>query len=297
MTTTRAAGVWAGLALTIFVGLLVVANGSSSFTAWPNSGRLLPVQPESVVTYGDDPAQFAKLTLPTTNGAVDPGPHPVAMLVHGGFWKRSIGDLSIMDDVSERMVDEGFAVWNVEYGRVGERAGGWPHTFDHIGEAIDYLGGFGDSSGDDAANALLDLDEVIVVGHSAGGHLALWLRTRADLGDQQPAVTPKAVVALAPIVDLDAAWSDGLGEDAVAQLLGGSPDEHPTRYDYAAVGRPSTIPALVIVSSADDDVPETYSRGVDGADVLFVDDVEHLGLVTSDGPAIAAAVEWLVTSR
>lgn len=266
-----------------FVAVTLFAAGSAD-SPQSHEGVLTPQPKSSTVRYGDDPATFGQLTLPDTTKPEEG--YRVVMLIHGGFWKRNIGDLSLMDDLTDRLTAEGFAVWNVEYGRVGERRGGWPHTFDHIGAAIDHVAAM-------PASAVLDQDKVVVIGHSAGGHLALWLRTRSQLAGEAPVVVPQAVVALAPIADLEQASMDGLGNGAVDGLLSGSPEEVPDRYEYASVRKESDIPALVIVSPADDVVPPRYSAGVPGAVAIEVDaSVSHLELIAGDGQAIDAALRW-----
>ncbi len=267
----------------LFLGALLLAGSGERV----HRGVLSPLPKSSTVQYGEDPATFGRLTLPDS-AKPDEG-YRVAMLIHGGFWKRNIGDLSLMDGLADRLTAEGFAVWNIEYGRVGESRGGWPHTFDHLGAAIDAVAAM-------PASAVLDPENVVVIGHSAGGQLALWLRTRGQLAGEEPLVIPQAVVALAPIADLEQASIDGLGNGAVDGLLDGSPDEVPDRYEYASVRRPSDIPTLIIVSPTDDDVPLRYSTGVPGAELVEVDaTVNHFGLISGDGQAIDAALSWYRT--
>ena len=120
------------------------------------------------VRYGPHPSQYGVLSLPNS-----PGLWPVAVVIHGGFWRTAYGaDLGA--DLADDLVRHGFAAWNVEYRRVGEDpergGGGWPATFDDVARAIDYLAELEDPR--------LDLDDVTLIGHSAGGHLALWAASR-----------------------------------------------------------------------------------------------------------------------
>ncbi len=264
----------AALATAVFAASALASNSSETRAALAPSNE--------IVRYGDDPAQFGRLVLP--RGTAEPA--PVVMFVHGGFWKRDIGDLSLMDELVDRVAADGFAVWNIEYGRVGEQAGGWPHTFDHLAAAIEHLASIEGNR--------VDLDQVFVVGHSAGGHLALWLRTRSDLPEVSPIVEPAAVIALAPVVDLELASAAGLGNGAVDALLGGSPADVPDRYRYASVARSSDIPALVIVSESDTAVPSAFSEGADGnVSVSLLDAPSHLELIRGDGVAADVLIEEL----
>ncbi len=117
------------------------------------------------LSYGTDEFQFGDLRLP--KGA---GPHPVAIVIHGGCWMSEYG-LSYMGHLSAALTEAGVATWCVEYRRVGNQGGGWPGTFEDVARAADHLRKI-------AKTYPLDLNQVIAVGHSAGGHLALWLAAR-----------------------------------------------------------------------------------------------------------------------
>jgi len=116
--------------------------------------------------YGAHRSQFADLYLP--RGA---GPYPVAVLIHGGFWRKRYGSW-LQRRVARNLRRHGWAVWNIEYRRLGD-GGGWPETFDDVGAAIDALA--------DKADPRLDLDRITVIGHSAGGQLAIWAAARPHL--------------------------------------------------------------------------------------------------------------------
>jgi acetyl esterase/lipase len=121
-------------------------------------------------SYGGDRSQVADLHLPR-----GPGPHPVVVLVHGGSWGRRYGRI-VMRGLAGDLLRGGWAVWNIEYRRIGN-GGGWPETFEDVAAAIDLLA---------AINAPIDLDRVSLVGHSAGGHLALWAASRPSLPSGAP---------------------------------------------------------------------------------------------------------------
>ena len=151
------------------------------------------------VRYGDLPDQVVDLTFPTTRAATAPLP-PLVVLLHGGFWRVAYDRLHVRV-VADALTALGYAVANVEYRRVGG-GGGWPSTFDDVARAVDAV--------EEALAGRVDLDAVAYVGHSAGGHLALWaaLRDRLPVGAPGRAERPprvRGVMALAPVADLVAA--------------------------------------------------------------------------------------------
>ena len=229
-----------------------------------------------LVPYGDAPSAFGRLYVPES--ATKP---PVVVLYHGGFWRRSGGDLNLMTPMAEALADAGYAVWNVEYGRTGERFGGWPYTFDHVLESLAALADLGVDYG-------LDTSRPIVVGHSAGGHLALW-------AGAQPVADVAGVIALAPIVDLELADENGLGNGAVADLLGGQIAEVPERFAEARIGDLGDVPAVVIVSALDDSVPARYSVGVRSDRLVEVrlDSASHLSMIRSGGDTWTHITFWI----
>lgn len=176
---------------------------------------LLPIK------YGDARSQLAELQLPN-----EFGPHPVVVVIHGGWW-RTGWDRRGTRFLARDLVSQGYATWNLEYRLVGEVGGGWPGTFEDVATGIDTLA-------EKAEIHNLDLERVVFLGHSAGGHLALWASARQHLGAGQvgadPRVLPQSVVALAPVTDLVTAAQANLGDGAVQALLGGPPEEHPEVY-------------------------------------------------------------------
>ena len=171
----------------------------------------LEISVGGVVRYGDAPQQFVELRVPEGDG-----PFPVIVFIHGGFW-RNLYDASLSHAQAADARTHGYATWNIEYRRVGDDGGGYPGTLDDVAAAIDALA---------RVDAPLDLERVVVVGHSAGGHLAFWVGQRDN-----PVVTPKLVVGQAPVADL--ANSLDLGRGAVEAFMGGSPDTIPEAYDVA----------------------------------------------------------------
>jgi acetyl esterase/lipase len=217
--------------------------------------------------YGPHPSQRADLYVP-----VGPGPHPVIVLIHGGSWQKGYGKI-FTRGLAGDLLRHGFAVWNVEYRRVGA-GGGWPETFADTAAAIDQLAVLGDPR--------LDLDLVTLIGHSAGGHLALWAAGRPNLPvdapsalDGPPRVRPCRVVSLAGVADLADAyrrWHGGV----VAELMGGSPEEVPERYAAGDPMRllPLELPVLIVHGVRDETVSIEISRRYAEAARAAGDEVE-----------------------
>lgn len=218
------------------------------------------------VAYGAHEDQVADLRLPAGDG-----PHPVAVLLHGGFWReRYLRDG--MEAAAEDLSQRGWATWNLEYRRVGG-AGGWPATFDDVTAGIAAL-----------TRQPVDLDRLVILGHSAGGHLALWAASR---------VRAALVVSLGGVSDLEEAAALGLGDGAVEDLLGGSPAEVPERYAAASPPRllPLGAPVLLVHGDADADVPVATARrfaalpGHGRCELRELPGVDHYAVVDPASPA------------
>jgi acetyl esterase/lipase len=202
------------------------------------------------IPYGDSSDQQADLHLPD---AIAP---PVVCLLHGGFWRMPHGR-DQMDAVAGDLVARGFAVWNIEYRRLGASGGGFPGTLDDVRAGINHLVKVR------AEGIDIDLGRVIVVGHSAGGHLALWSAARGEARvHPSPSVRVRAAFGLAPIADLAAAYEGRVGGEVVAEFLGGTPSEHPDRLRAASpmAMLPLRAPHLIIHGSEDTAVPVELSR-------------------------------------
>jgi acetyl esterase/lipase len=229
------------------------------------------------IALGDDRNQVAELYLPDGPGVTaPPAGFGVAVVLHGGYWRTQYGKLTCRP-AAARLQQLGYAVWNVEYRRVGpgrNGGGGWPETFEDVAAAVDALADLETTHGIDAP---LDLDAVVVLGHSAGGQLALWAAGRGQLPagtvGADPRVRPAAVVGLAPVTDMTAA-----GEAAVA-LLGGDAETYPERGAGADPSRAAVpgVPTLVVHPQDDRTIPVGRSRTfvarcrAAGADVTLAD--------------------------
>jgi acetyl esterase/lipase len=214
--------------------------------------------------YGAHRSQRVELHLPEASaGGAASAPYPVMITIHGGSWKQRYSKI-VMRPLAGYLTRRGWAVWNIEYRRVGA-GGGWPATFEDVASAIDKLA--------EIADPRLDLERVSILGHSAGGHLALWAAARENLPagapgalDGPPRVRARQVISQAGVADLAGGFGDGsvIGQHggAVWGLMGGSPEELPERY---AVGDPTrllpvAIPVLLVHGIDDDTVSVDLSR-------------------------------------
>jgi acetyl esterase/lipase len=196
------------------------------------------VTPGRAVRYGTEHrCQQAELHLPRGRE-----PHPVVVTIHGGSWSAGYGKV-VMRGLAGDLVRRGYAVWNIEYRKLGRgEGGGWPATFEDVALAIDHLATLAEP---------LDLGRVIFFGHSAGGQLALWAASRGNLPSGAPGagprVEPVAAVSAAGVADLAESYRE-TPRGAVGRLMGGGPDEFPERYAVAdpIALVPLAIPVLVV---------------------------------------------------
>ncbi len=196
---------------------------------------------DHVIAYGDDPLQFGELRLPEGEG-----PFPVVVLLHGGCWMSEY-DIAHSRKLADAFPRAGIATWSLEYRRIGDPGGAWPGTFDDVEAGYAHLPELIDAHS-------LDPERVILAGHSAGGHLALWIAQRIE--EQRPpgVIEPRGVLGLAPAPDLEFLYEHGTCGDAAGKLMGGSPEEYPERYAYGSVANriPQTTPQIAVIGKYDE---------------------------------------------
>ena len=217
--------------------------------------------------------QYGDLRLPPGNG-----PFPVAVVIHGGCWSSEYTQRDIAN-LSAALTRKGIATWTLEFRRVGNIGGGWPGTFLDVAGGTDFLHSI-------AAEYSLDLDRVIAVGHSSGGHLALWLGLRHNLPASSELYAPdplrlRGVVSLAGITDIRTYGAGaGVCNRAVTALMGGPARRAPGRYRQANPVDllPAGIPVVLLYGSSDTIVAPGQSRVFARAARNSGDEVELLAL-------------------
>lgn len=259
--------------------------------------RCATVNDRSTVSYGPGPDQVADLAVPA--GAT--GPVPLAVLLHGGFWRAQY-DRQYLAKAVDSLLGDNIAVANVEYRRTGA-GGGWPTTFTDVAQALDVLPALFER----AHPGRVDLDRVVYVGHSAGGQLGLWaaLRHRLPPGAPGWSVQPAkvaGVVALAAVADMAESHRLNLGDGAVAHFLGGGPHDVPDRYAAAdPVGLGALdVPVFLVHGELDEMVPVSVSRRYQqaaGGTLIEVPGASHVDVVrpgSAAWPAVQAAVRQIL---
>jgi acetyl esterase/lipase len=238
--------------------------------------------------YGPARSQYGELFRPRGDG-----PWPVAVMLHGGFWRAQHGRKQ-MHPLCADLAARGWAVFNVEYRRLGRLSGGgFPRTLDDVAAAVDHLA-------DVPAHlpAVFDRSRVVAIGHSAGGHLAAWLATRADAR-----VPVTAVVAQAGVADLRLASELRLSRGVVHRFLGGTPASAPDRYAAASPAErlPLGVPVLLTHGGRDEIVPPMMSERFadaaraagDDVELVVERDADHFGHLDPGDPLWRAVTGWL----
>ncbi|WP_376695542.1 alpha/beta hydrolase family protein [Wenzhouxiangella sp. EGI_FJ10305] len=251
------------------VGALSVmtdASAAQQGVSWSQIEGLPQPPAAEVISYGDEPSQYAELRLPEGEG-----PFPVAVLIHGGCWQFQYG-VDHIAPLAADLNEHGVATWAIEYRRLGETGGGWPGTFDDVVAGLARL----ESVAKD--RPMIDADRMVLVGHSAGGHLALWLasRERVITGHRWNGGVPdglKGVVGLSAITDL-AEYAAGTGDcnAAVPMLLGDDESLYAERLALASPDHlmPPAVPVHLVHGREDAIVPLSQT-------VVYVNNVNRSG--------------------
>ncbi|MFD1036202.1 alpha/beta hydrolase [Sphingomonas hankookensis] len=261
---------------------------------WPDLTDRPRPEPDRQFRYGSNQLQVVDLWLPA---GTPPGRWPTVLMVHGGCWQSSIADRRLMDWACADLRDAGFAVWNIDYRGVDRSGGGYPGTFRDAAAAADLLRSHADDHG-------LDPSRIVALGHSAGGHLALWLAARPRLPATSPLATPDPlpiahVVSLGGLPDLaavEASPDNGCGTDVIAQLVGDRPD----RFADTSVPclLPIGVPADLLSGREDRIVPArmapAYAAAArtagDRVALHEVGDTGHVELIAPGTPAWSKAI-------
>lgn len=242
------------------------------------------VEPDLAYRYGDDDQQVVTLFLPEAGDKF-----PVIILVHGGCYRAEYS-YKPMGRMARTLANEGFAVWSIEYRRAGN-GGDYPNMFLDVAKATDFLR-------EKAEYHSLDLNHVITVGHSAGGHLALWIAGRHKLPESSPLYMEnplpiKGVVALAPIADMIFGYEQDQCSGALTVVMGGEPDTVKQHYADGSPREllPLGVPQTHIIGTEDTEMLdntkpyiEAATSAGDTADLITIPDVGHFEIVdtTSD---------------
>ncbi len=278
----------AAAALAVTVSLPATAQ---ELMTWPDlTGRAHP-QPDQVIRYGPDIYQLSDLWRPQGDG-----PFPTVLMIHGGCWQTGIADRTLMDYLAGDLRDRGIAVWNIDYRGVDRDGGGYPGTYLDVAKAAQSLR-------DNAARLKLDIEPLIAIGHSAGGHLALWLAAQDRLPTDSPLrvsdpVIPDSVISQGGLPDLELAATppgSGCGTEVIDRISGGR--------HYADTSVPRLAPlgaAQVLVNGRNDRIiPTEYATKYeadmrakgDDVHVRFIPDSGHVELIAPETAAWAAAVQ------
>jgi acetyl esterase/lipase len=288
-----------------FCAIAMVAGcaraGTISFSDLLSRPRAAPTKR---IAYGPGQQQFGELWQPSS-----PGAHPVVVLIHGGCWQASLPGVELMAYAAEDLRRRGYAVWNVEYRRLGGAGGGYPGTFQDAGRAIDHLRAI-------AGAERLDLRRVVLIGHSAGGHLALWAAARRRLAKSSPLAGGEplpvtGVVSLAGIDDLAAYRATGPGAcgepDTVDQLVGA--DARRGQSVYADTSPAALLPSgarqAVVSGALDPIVPPRFGEAYaakaraagDSAPSIVIPGAGHFELIdprSAAWPQVVAVLETML---
>jgi acetyl esterase/lipase len=262
--------------------------------------------PDRRIAYGGDTSQYGELRVPMGRG-----PHPVVVLIHGGCFKAAYATSKYFGAMGDTLKTGGIATWNVEYRRLGQPGGGWPGTYLDVGKAVDHLRVL-------APEHNLDLNRVVIVGHSAGGHLAMWAaaRSRVPAASALRVADPlsaRGVIDLAGPLDMSAniAGYQALCRDTViTALLGGTPATVPERYAQASPIKllPLGIPQVIVLGEHEDFVPlpiaQAYARAAtqagDSLRLVVIPGVGHFEIAsprTSTWRLVESAIRALLDGR
>ncbi|NJC35139.1 acetyl esterase/lipase [Sphingomonas jejuensis] len=272
---------------------ILLLPGCAAMTAaptpmtWDDLAAMPQGAPDQTISYGTDEMQRIDLWRPA-----GPGPHPTVLMVHGGCWTTAIADRSIMNPIAADLRARGFAVWNIDYRGVDRPGGGYPGTFQDVAAAADRLRTDGPRLG-------LDTGRIVAVGHSAGGHLALWLagRPRLPAGSALRTADPLPiahVVSLGGLPDLARATAEtqGCGPEPVRALISTGRADPLADISIPRLA-PLGVPQTLVNGDADRIIPTDFATGYQrdmraAGDRVAVEIVPGTGHVELVAPTTAA---------
>lgn len=230
--------------------------------------------PDLTYSYGSDEFQFAQLWLP-----VSPARGASLVLIHGGCWLNQF-DIAYTYGMSTALADAGYAVWSLEYRRTGDEGGGWPGSFEDVLAGINSLSNI----------AEVDTDKLALLGHSAGGHLALLAGAREDLLDLQPDL----VVGLAAISDVVSyAAGNNSCQAATPLFMGGDVSERAQEYFDANPGNHGLHPNTVLLQGDIDEIVPLSQSTLPGARSVISVGAGHFDWSHPDTTAFQRLLELL----
>jgi len=271
-----------------FMLLLVVFSG-----LMPVFGQQMSVQEildlpqpsaDHRISYGADNLQFGDLYLPKGKG-----PFPVLVFIHGGCWYSQY-TLSHVSSLANDLRHHGIAVWSIEYRKSGDLGGTWPATYLDVGLGVDYVKTL-------SGQFPLDLDRVVVAGHSAGGYLALWVASRSRLDSSSSLYVSEplkidAVVALAGAGNMRQVAETGLCGDAVPDIMGGKPEQVADNYQDASPEDrlPLGVKQFLVFGEKDPIVRVEYGRAYidkalsagDKVELIVLPDAGHFEMIAPE---------------
>ncbi|WP_236697439.1 alpha/beta hydrolase [Sphingomonas sp. Leaf357] len=294
------------LALLMPVPAMSLPADTPKLLTWPDLTKRDQPRPDATIAYGDDTMQKVDLWLPAGKPK-HRGTFPTVLMVHGGCWTTSIADRSLMNWIADDLRKSGIAVWNIDYRGVDRAGGGYPGTFLDAAKAADALRA-------NAAKYHLDTRRIVAVGHSAGGHLALWLAGRGKLPETSPLSSARPiriahVVSLGGLPDLEATAAspdNGCGVEVVGQLVGSPSATRKDVYSDTSVPRllPLHVPQDLINGDKDRIIPIRLGTGYeaqakkagDRVALHVIPDTGHVELIVPESAAWSEAKRLIATA-
>ena len=293
------------LATTLFIIFLLAMTTANAQTLSFRDilNRTERPTPTKKVAYGTHPDQYAELWLPSQSATA-----PVIILVHGGCWRADLPGPELVAFLADDLRKQGIAVWSITYRRVGTVAAQYspyPGTFQDVAVATDHLTSI-------AHEHKLDLSRVVTTGHSAGGHLAMWLAARPRLPVDSPLYSNKplpirATVGIAAIADLQVGKTmsaHACGTDTIDLLIDSKQRKDAFRDTSLTPLLPIGIPQTLISGVYDAIVApaqalryrERAKEKNETVELLTLDDAGHFELVAPWTPAGRRVVDKLLST-